>query len=63
MVDLVKSFNKLILDASGDTATLDKFSELLSEELERVSNNSTKSKKDSLIPSDSVGVKQIRIIH
>ncbi len=43
ITDLVQSFSKLILNASGDAATLDKFSEMLSNELERVSNKSTKS--------------------
>ena len=38
--DLASKFGKLLLNASGDTETLNKFHDMLSEELERVSNSS-----------------------
>ena len=44
--DLIGSFNELLLNASGNVDTLNKVSELLSDELERASNSSCKSDDD-----------------
>ena len=41
--DLVQSFNNLLINTSGDTAMLNKYQDMLSAELERVSNTGSAS--------------------
>ena len=46
--DLVQSFSKLLLNASGDADTLNKFQSMISNEFERISNTDSN-------PNTSIG--------
>ena len=56
--ELVESFRKLMLDVSGDAATLSAINEIVSEELEKVSNKSSVCLFSDNESSDSASIKE-----